>query len=246
VHKTESLELSFVLHSRPFRETSLIVDIFSASYGRLALCVRGARTTSGKGSSKQSLLQPLTPLFLGWKGRGDLPYLTQVEAAGSRIQVASEALYSLFYLNELLMRLLHRHDPQPELFHQYQHTLNQFKEGIDVEVALREFELTLLEVLGYGISFDCDHLGAPILPELQYLLDIDGQFQPIDENNNSLKKRQHSVLFKGSQLLSIASKKWQNTNTLSDAKRLVRLCLRPLIGDKPLNSRKLFRSKKVK
>jgi len=244
--KNESLDLSFVLHSRPFRETSLIVDVFTQSHGRLALCVRGARSTTKKGSSKQSLLQPLTPLYLGWKGRGELPYLTHLEAAASRIQVASEALYSLFYLNELLMRLLHRHDPHPELFDLYHQTLNQLDADTDVEVALREFEFTLLEVLGYGISFECDHLGEAIHPDAQYLLDIDGRFQVINDMDHSLKKMQQSVTFMGSQLLSIQSKNWQNSNTLSDAKRLARLSLRPLIGDKPLNSRKLFRSKKVK
>ncbi len=237
------LEFAFVLHSRAWRETSLIVDIFTENYGRLALCVRGARSATGKRSSKQSMLQPLTPLLISWQGRGDLPLMTQLEGAGPSIRLSSDALYSAFYLNELLIRLLHRHDPHAELFHQYQNTLQQLSLSERVEIPLREFELVLLKSLGYGLSLDYDNTGEKISHSHSYVLDIDGLFQRDDVHSKGLNKTTQSVLFKGEHLISIREKNWQNSAVLTDAKRLIRLSLRPLLGGKPLNSRKLFRSK---
>ena len=232
----DELQLGFVLHSRPWRETSLLVDIFTENYGKLGLCARGVRN---KKSSKRSLLQPLSPLLLCWKGRGDLPTLTAVEPAAPTIKLFGEALYSAFYVNELMVKLLHRHDPHPELFYHYHKALEQLSNSAIVEQTLREFELHLLTAIGYGLTLDSDMNGDPLTEDGNYLLNEDGLFQYFENGINS----NHPRLFTGCHLNSIAENNWQESAVLKAAKRLLRLSLQPLLGDKPLQSRKLFRRK---
>ncbi len=232
-HKNE-LQSCFVLHSRPWRETSLLLDVFSENYGKIGLCARGVR---GKKSSVRSLLQPLTPLFLCWTGKGDLQTLTKTESAGVAMKLSGTALYSSFYLNELIVRLLHRHDPHPQLFYHYQQALEKLLQSEQLEQTLREFELQLLLSLGYGINFDVDCIGEPLSENNRYRLAEEGMFIP-EESHSSCKNMRE---FSGSDLLSIADKNWQNSTVLKAAKRITRLSLSPLLGDKPLQSRKLFR-----
>jgi DNA repair protein RecO (recombination protein O) len=233
---TEELQQALVLHSRPWRETSLIVDIFTEHYGKISVCARGVRS---KKSPKRSMLQPLSPLFICWKGRGELPTLTVVEAAEPVIKLSGTALYSSFYINELLSRLLHKYDPHPELFKHYKVALNQLSVSEKLEQTLREFELELLVAIGYGLTLDYDSMDEPISNHKMYYLNTEGQLQNIDTNTNSVNSR----IFSGQQLISISEKNWHDKLVLKDAKRLLRISLKPLLGDKPLQSRKLFRSK---
>ncbi len=234
-HKNE-LQSCFVLHSRPWRETSLLLDIFSENYGKIGLCARGVR---GKKSSVRSLLQPLTPLLLCWTGKGDLQTLTRTESAGAAIKLSGTALYSSFYLNELMVRLLHRHDPHPQLFYHYQQALEKLLPSEQLEQTLREFELQLLLSLGYGINFDVDYRGEPISENNHYRLAEEGMFIPEESHSSSKNMR----AFSGIDLLSIAEKNWQNSTVLKAAKQITRLSLNSLLGEKPLQSRKLFRRK---
>ena len=228
------LQSGFVLHSRPWRETSLLLDVFTEKHGKIGLCARGVR---GKKSLKRSMLQPLSPLLLCWRGRGDLQTLTSFEAAGPAIRLSGTSLYSAFYINELMVRLLHRHDPYPDLFYHYQHTLKQLSNSGHIEQTLREFELYLLTAIGYGLTLSSDLNGEPISAQNNYNLTIDGLLQVVKNNSGESNSRQ----FSGCHLILIADKIWQDTAVLKDAKRLLRLSLKPLLGDKPLQSRKLFR-----
>lgn len=241
---TEELQQALVLHARPWRETSLIVDLFTEHYGKIAVCARGVRS---KKSPKRSMLQPLSPLYICWKGRGELPTLTIVEAAEPVIKLTGTALYSSFYINELLTRLLHKYDPHPELFKHYKIALNQLAVSENIEQTLREFELELLVAIGYGLTLDCDSMDQPISNQKMYFLNTEGQLQNIDtfsnENIDSNKNSVNPRLFSGRQLISIFEKNWHDKVVLKDAKRLLRISLKPLLGDKPLQSRKLFRSK---
>jgi len=231
----KELQAGFVLHSRPWRETSLLVDVFTENHGKIGLCARGVR---GKKSAKSSMLQPLTPILLCWTGRGELQTLTKIELAAPAIKLFGSALYSVFYINELMVRLLHKHDPHPELYYHYQQTLEQLANSEYLERTLRKFELLLLNVIGYGLTLSTDNNGEAILGQNNYLLDVDGLFQLVE---NSAK---HTRQFKGSHIISMAENDWQHPEVLKDAKRLLRLSLQPLLGDKPLQSRKLFRRKK--
>jgi DNA repair protein RecO (recombination protein O) len=249
VSHTEELQQALVLHARPWRETSLIVDLFTEHYGKIAVCARGVRS---KKSPKRSMLQPLSPLYICWKGRGELPTLTVVEAAEPVIKLSGTALYSSFYINELLTRLLHKYDPHPELFKHYKLALNKLSVSENLEQTLREFELELLIAIGYGLTLDCDSMEQPISTQKMYFLNTEGQFQNIDtfsienmgnENIDSSKNSVNPRLFSGRQLISISEKNWHDEIVLKDAKRLLRISLKALLGDKPLQSRKLFRSK---
>lgn len=234
MNNVDQLQLGFVLHSRPWRETSLLVDIFTENHGKIGLCARGVRS---KKSPKRSLLQPLFPLLLCWRGRGELQTLTNLEPAAPAIKLSGNSLYSAFYINELLVRLLHKHDPHPELFNKYQQTLMKLNNAESLEQTLREFELFLLISIGYGLALDHDISGEPIQKEAWYTINIDGA---LEVSHDELNIR-HVRCFKGNNLISIASQNWQNSEILKDAKRLLRLSLQPLLGDKPLQSRKLFR-----
>ncbi|PCJ49532.1 MAG: DNA repair protein RecO [Gammaproteobacteria bacterium] len=238
MNPSQELQFAFVLHTRPWRETSLIVEFFTKNHGKIALCARGVRS---KKSPKRSILQPLTPLVICWKGRGELPTLTKIEATEKFIKLSGDAFYSSFYLNELLVRLLHRHDPHPELFSHYKLALEQLILAERLEVTLREFELALLQSIGYGLTLDRDHNDDLIDEGQNYLLHIDGLLQPVVDNNQD--QVVGSRVFSGGQLISIAERDWHDRKVLQDAKRLLRLSLKALLGDKPLESKKLFRRK---
>lgn len=230
----KQLQSGFVLHTRPWRETSLLVDIFTENYGKIGLCARGVR---GKKSLQRSLLQPLSPLLLSWTGRGELQTLTSLEPAAPAIILSGNALYCALYINELMVRLLHKHDPHPELFYHYHRTLERLSVADNLEQVLREFELLLLTNIGYGLTLSNDINGAAITESDCYQLNADGLFQMVENLINPETPRQ----FYGAHLLLIAEKNWQDLATLKTAKRLLRLALQPLLGEKPLQSRKLFR-----
>ncbi len=233
---TEQLQSCFVLHSRPWRETSMLLDVFSKKYGKVTLCARSIR---GEKSQNRSLLQPFNPLYMSWKGRGELQTLTRLEPAEPAIKLAGYALYSALYLNELMVRLLHRHDPHPELFNYYNQALKKLSYTDLLEQPLREFELELLSSTGYGLALDMDINGEAISEKNNYRLDEHGFFKPVEYKLDANHHRE----FMGGELLLLSQRSWHNTATLKTAKRVLRLSLKSLLGDKPLQSRKLFRRK---
>ena len=150
VHRV-NLAPGFVLHQRPFRDSSLIVELFTAEFGRLTSFARAAR-----GPRSRFLgLQPFRPLLLSWSGRGEAPSLTAAEPDGAMpAPLAAPCLMSAFYLNELLLKLTGVHDPQPALYAQYAATLQQLRVGVAVGTVLRQFEKRLLELLGFGLELE--------------------------------------------------------------------------------------------
>src|SRR5438105_1241138 len=123
-----SLEPAYVLHRRPYRETSLLLDIFTATYGRISLIARGTRT--GRSPSR-SILQPFVSLLVSWQGQSELMSLVSVEVNREQgaVQLSKTGLLSAFYLNELLFKVLQKQDPCPELYTIYQHTLLKLQEA---------------------------------------------------------------------------------------------------------------------
>jgi DNA repair protein RecO (recombination protein O) len=155
----------FVLHQRPYRDTSLIVELFTHEFGRLSAFARAARGPR----TRFALLQPFRPLLLSWSGRGEAPTLTAAETDGPPpAPLAPQYLLSGFYLNELLLKLTAPHDPQRELYLHYAATLAQFRAGAPLEAALRQFEFRLLELLGYGNEFAFEAAGRAVSPEAYY------------------------------------------------------------------------------
>jgi DNA repair protein RecO (recombination protein O) len=155
----------FVLHSRPYRDTSLIVDLFTRDYGRLSTFARAARGPR----SRFAPLQPFRPLLLSWSGRGEAPTLTAAEGDGPPpAALAPGYLLSAFYLNELLLKLTIPHDPQRELYLHYEATLARFRGGAPLEEVLRHFETCLLQLLGYGSELALEAGGRPVVAEAYY------------------------------------------------------------------------------
>lgn len=152
------LATGFVLHQRPFRDSSLIVEIFTREHGRMSSFARAARGLR----SRFHGLRPFQPLLLSWSGRGDAPQLTGAEPDGAPFTLPASQLLSAFYLNELLVRLTAQHDPHPELFDLYAHTLRVLAEPPQAETALRSFERQLLELLGFGIDLQHEAGGQPV------------------------------------------------------------------------------------
>jgi DNA repair protein RecO (recombination protein O) len=213
----------WVLHRRPYRNTSVIVDLFSAESGRVTAIARGGQ--------REPLLQPFRPLLAQWRGRSELRTLSAVEPAGPACALEGEALYCGLYLNEMLMRLLHQDDPHPDLLDIYQETLAALVvRDRPVDITLRHFEFRLLEVIGYGLSLDQDTTGQPLqsglcyrlLPDQGLSLDISGPFR-------------------GEILNDIAAGHWHD-----EARRLARDLMREALashlGGRPLVSRSLFRN----
>jgi DNA repair protein RecO (recombination protein O) len=231
-----SLQPAYVLHSRPYRDTSLLLEVFTAEQGRFSVVARGARRKT-RGGSGSALLQPFIPLLLGFSGRGDLKNLNAIEAAAAALQLRGERLFSGLYLNELLVRLLHRFDPHPQLFAAYGAALGALESGGELDVSLREFEFTLLEELGYGFSLDLDGLSGELVQAGQWY-----HYHP----DWGLVARGEAVdpaqpAFAGAELLAMASGGFGGT-ARPTAKRLLRHVLAAHLGDAPLRSRELFRT----
>lgn len=227
-------EPAFVLHSRPYRETSLLVDLFSRHYGRFRAVARGARGTK-KGTKS---LNPYTPMLISWSGRTDLKTLGNVEQSGAPLLLTGDNLYCGFYLNELLIRLLAENDPHQKLFDIYLNVLTKLAGQEPVEPSLRMFEFSLLEEMGYALVLDTDaESGEPILAERQYWFEPTMGFtlrQDVRIRSNAPN------WFQGGELLAIGVGDYKAGSIAAAAKRLIRLALQPHIGEKPLLSRGLF------
>ncbi|MGH8245526.1 MAG: DNA repair protein RecO [Gammaproteobacteria bacterium] len=226
-----ALHPCYILHLRPYRETSLIAEVFSRDYGRVGLVAKGARR-----SRQRSVHQPLRRLNIAWVMRGELGTLTQIEAAGAVPVLNGRGLIAALYLNELVMRLLHRHESHPELFDAYDGALTAMSSAGDDEAILRVFEKRLLVSLGYGIVLDHDvSTGAPVQNELQYYYVT--QKGPCIEADPS----PGTIRISGETLTALAQEKFTQRGQLTEAKRLMRLVLSEHLGLKPLASREIYR-----
>jgi DNA repair protein RecO (recombination protein O) len=227
------LEPAYLLHQRPFRESSALLEVFSATHGRVGLVARGVRSAR---SRRQGELQPFRPLRLSWQSRGELGTLTGVEVDGSASPLRGRALYSGFYLNELLIRLLARHDPHAGLFDTYRFSLRELAGAADVEPVLRRFEIRLLADAGYALQLECDALsGEELQPDRFYDYHLESGPVMLDGAGNG------SFVFSGASLMAMAAGELSGEPVLRDAKRLLRSALKLYLGDKPLKSRELFK-----
>ena len=162
-------EPAFVLHARPCRETSLLVEVLSAEHGRIGLVARGVQ-----GPKKQVLraaLQPLQSIRFDGVQKGELAQLAAAEAVDAAPLLQGDVALAAFYVNELCLRLAPRHDPQADLHAAYARVRECLREGEPLAWTLRRFERDLLEALGFGFDFASDGDGAPIDPAARYRLD---------------------------------------------------------------------------
>lgn len=233
------LQPCFVLHRRPFRDTSLIVDALTLDHGRVGLVARGARNSKKQLAGK---LQPFRQLLVSWSGRGDLYTMTGLEEANSRTNpdgLRGTALFCGYYINELSVKLLPRDDPHPEVFAIYNQTLLELAASDQhVEPSLRRFEITLLGAIGYQLVLDHDVLnGKPILPEHNYHYIPDRG--PVPSDHSTLD---YGVGVSGSSLRSMAADDYSLPQTRDEARRLLRLLIDRQLDGRQLKSRSMYRS----
>lgn len=231
---------AYVLHHYSYGETSLLLEIFTRDYGRLGILAKGARRARPRARTP---LEPFQRLLVGWSGKGELPVLTSVDLDGDPAFLSGEALYCGFYMNELLFRMLHRHDAHEKLFPVYQSSLQALRAGDIAEATLRIFEKRLLQEVGYGLVLDMEiDDTVPIEPGRMYqYLPMRGPMRATEAKEITTE---HSVSISGDSLIALARETLTEQQALREAKDLMRAVLGVHLGGKPLNSRKLFRDLK--
>lgn len=231
-----SLEPAFVLHTRSYRDTSLIIVFFTFHHGIIHAVARGAR---GNRSRLKGLLQPFIPLLISWSGYSELVTLRDAETCSHHsYNMLSENYLTGLYLNELLVRVLQRHDPHPALYQAYQLALQEMSSEKHEQVILRLFEKKLLHELGYALplSQDCAS-GQAIISKRFYQFDPAQGFSILPE---SYAHHDAINVFSGEMIVALHHENFQDKQLWRDMKRLMRIALAPLIGTKQLKSRELF------
>jgi DNA repair protein RecO (recombination protein O) len=226
------LQPAFILHRRPYRDSSLLLEAFSREYGRLGLMARGAASSR---SRLKGVLQPFTPLLLSWSGDGDLATLIGGEEAGHPFPLLQNRALAGLYVNELLVRLLPRRDVQPALFTVYETLLAELATAADEEPPLRRFEKRLLEELGYGLNLDCEAAsGQPIVAEAHYRY-------VLDRGPLAAEASQIGVPISGQGLLALREGMLTDPAVLKEVKRLTRAALAEQLQGRALKTRELYR-----
>ncbi len=234
----EELQPAFILHVQPYRNTSALVDFLTLDYGRVSGVVKGVYRQSKTMQKMRGQLQPGFPLLISWFGKSDLKTITKLEQYGQAVNLVQAKLFSVLYINELLVRLLRNFDAHPLIYESYQQTLKALSGDIHVEIPLRKFEFTLLQEVGYGIDFRYDALsGLAIDLDQTYLFVEQSGFFPIDADAPDVD--QHSVIT-GQQIIALGNFDFDDLQLRRLAKRITRLALQPHLGGKPLRSRELF------
>ena len=226
-----SQQPGYILHHRPFRDTSQILDIVTRDYGKVALVARGSR--SGK-SRLAGVLRPFLPLKVSWVARSDLGTLTGAESTGVPAGLRGDDMLAAYYANELLLHFLHRHDPQPEIYALYADTLAALSASSDIAASLRSFEIELLKLLGYALNLEHESgTTRPLSAECHYEYRMEQGAVPV-------ARSQGPMVFTGAILDAIGDQRFDDTNVLRAANRLLRDVISHHLGGKELKSRKVL------
>jgi DNA repair protein RecO (recombination protein O) len=225
-----SLQPAWVLHHRPYRDSSQIAELFTRDHGRIAVVARGVR----RRGRRRVALEPFRPLLVSWTGRGELKTFVTAEPRGAALSVGGQRLLSMFYLNELLLRLLRKHDPHPETFDDYEQALASLVGGQPEAATLRCFECRLLQAMGYGLSLlvDVDGQAVDARKTYEYRLESGPVAVPAAHAG--------ALTVAGSSLLDLATESLEDTDSLRDARRLLQAALALYLGDRPLKSRQVL------
>lgn len=229
-----SLQPAYVIHSRPYRDSSALLDVFTAEFGRISLVARGARRQSRRGSHA-GLLQPFTPLLVTFSGRLELKTLVAVEPAPDRCVLSGDRLFSGLYVNELLVRLLHRNDAHPSLFASYSATLQALAGSAPTDTVLRRFEMDLLDELGYRLELEVAGANGQRVEESGWYR-YDPEYGLLSYENVA---NISTSAISGADLLAMARGEFGGS-AAAGAKKLLREALAVHLGGKPLRSRELF------
>jgi DNA repair protein RecO (recombination protein O) len=221
----------FVLHSYPYKETSLIVDVLSRDYGRVALVAKGAKRPHSK---LRGVLQTFQPLAVGWSGKSEVRTLTAAEWVGGLLPLEKSALLCGFYLNELLVKLLARDDPHAALFDHYVAALNQLAHDEPAPIVLRQFELALLKETGVATDFTrCADTAKAVDPDRTYVVDP-------ERGPRIARASDHWPGVSGKTLLDMERQDYTDTVTQTQSKLLMRFLLAHHLGGMQLNTRQIL------
>jgi DNA repair protein RecO (recombination protein O) len=238
----------FVLHTYPYRETSLIVEAFTRTHGRMVFVAKGAKRPT---AAMRSVLNPFQGLSFAWFGKADMKTLKTAEHERILPQLSGAALMSAFYMNELIIKLAHREDAHETLFEAYSEALVTLAAATPNEttprklaITLRKFELHLLRELGYALqlsedaethtALDSGRKYVYVMERGPVVLEHAGQYRV---ENTAV----HGLQLRGKTLLDLASGDFSDPTTLSEAKQLMRVAINQLLGDKLLHTRQLIR-----
>ena len=243
------MDRGYVLHSYPYRETSLILQAWTEKHGRLGLVAKGARRPK---SASRSILVPFQPLEMDWFGKGELKTLKTAEPTAAATPLAGQALMSAFYMNELLLKLTTRDDPHEGLFEAYDRAIAELRAlsrprgqapaltpGLGIEPILRRFELKLLQELGYALELAREApSGAPIAAEREYWYVVERGPVPAPAGEEAPS---NAVRLRGNTLVDLERERFEDPATIAQAKQLMRLLINHSLNGQELSTRALVR-----
>lgn len=229
IHRQDNQSV-YVLHTYPFKETSLIVELFSREFGRIAAVAKGARRPR---SAMRGMLQSFQMLSGSWSGKNEVKTLHSLDWDQGLIMLQGEALMCGFYLNELLLRLLPREDAHATLFDYYQEALSTLAINTKLAIDLRRFELKLLQELGYAVPLLQDENGEEVLADKHYRYEA-------EYGACALSATKNGVQLSGKTLLDMANNDYSDVLTQAQSKQLMRYLLAHYLGEKPLHTRQLL------
>jgi len=223
----------FILHRRNFSETSFILEVFSKEYGRVNIIAKGAKKSKKYQGINFDLYQKYN---ISWISRNDLGTLTDIDIVSSKYTFTAEKALSGFYINEIILKLLYKDEPYPELFDMYELTLNRLFSNENEKIILRYFEKILLQSLGYGVSLENDvKTGLSIIPKNEYYYKIDsGPSSEISSKGEGMK-------ISGKTLFELNNETLSHAKNINEAKKLLSMILGKYINQ-PLESRRLYKS----
>jgi len=222
----------FVLHSYPYRETSLVIDVFSRDYGRVALVAKGAKRPH---SALRGVLQTFQPLGLSWSGKGEVRTLTTAEWVGGMLPLGGDALLCGFYVNELLVKFCAREDAHPALFNHYVLTLSRLAHDEPPVQVLRSFERVLLRETGYAMALNRTITRQPVQAERKYVFDPE---RGVREASDELPSQWPVI--SGQTLLDMEQDDYSRPQTAAQSKTLMRFLLNVYLGGTPLATRQIL------
>ncbi len=227
------LQPAYVLHQRPYRDTSRIVDLFTRDHGRMTVFARGVR---GNRSGLAAALQAFQPILVSWSGKGEAGQLNAAELVGEPKTLPASRLLSGFYLNELLLKLLHLHDPQMEVFDLYNATLQSLKADADELIALRLFEKRLLQTLGFGLMLEHEaESGRRIDADQCYRYVLELGPLPVSAAANPARG-----VYSGAALLALAHEDFADPRHRVDVRHLLRAVMDHVLDGRRLQSREIL------
>jgi DNA repair protein RecO (recombination protein O) len=212
---------AYILHARAYRETSLLLEVFTRDHGRIGVVARGVRRERSR--IPRGVLQPLQPLLVDWSATGDLGTLIGADAASMPFVLSGEALLAAIYLNELVLRLSGRGDPHPAAFGAYADCLARLASGVGIGWSLRRFERDLFADLGYALLLDRSVTGAAIDAQADY--GYDAEAGPVEWRAGSRLQR-----INGAALLALDRDEAPGADHLAQLRRLMRSLIRHHLG----------------